>query len=94
MLKIVKTYDNPNAASGYKGTAKNLIAVNPYHAEDYSLSIGSIIISTLSFRNNQLFNYSLNTTETSEDGTSIYFTLVGKSYEEVISLIKEWLMKG
>jgi hypothetical protein len=90
-LTIIKTYDNPNAAMGYKGKVGNLVAINPYHSTEYSCKIGAITIAILSFADGKLKNFDLKTDKTSSDGTSIYFDLIGKSYEEVIELITIWL---
>jgi hypothetical protein len=90
-LTITKTYDNPNAARGYKGKIGNLIPINPYHSEGYICKIGAITIASLSFANGKLDNFDLKTDKTSSDGTSIYFTLIGKSYNEVINLLNTWL---
>jgi hypothetical protein len=90
-LTITKTYDNPNAASGYKGKIGNLTPINPYHSTVYVCKIGAVTIAFLSFANGKLKNYDLKTDKTSSDGTSIYFELVGKSYDEVITLLNLWL---
>jgi hypothetical protein len=88
---ITKTYDNPNAARGYKGKLGNLIPISPYHSEGYTCKIGAITIAFLSFANGKLDNFDLKTDKTSSDGTSIYFYLIGKSYDEVISILNAWL---
>jgi hypothetical protein len=90
-LTITKTYNNPNAARGYKGKIGNLIPISPYHSEVYTCKIGAITIASLSFADGKLDNFDLKTDKTSSDGRSIYFTLIGKSYEEIISLLNTWL---
>ena len=90
-LTIIKTYDNPNCASGYKGKIGNLVPINSFHGTDYTCKIGAITIAFLSFADNKLKNFDLKTDKTSSDGTSIYFDLIGKSYEEVINLLNIWL---
>jgi len=90
-LTTTKTYDNPNAAMGYKGKMGNLTPISPFHSTEYSCKIGAITIAFLSFADGKLRNYDLKTDKTSSDGTSIYFDLIGKSYEEVIELITNWL---
>lgn len=90
-LKITKTYDNPNAAAGYKGKIGNLEPINSYHSKEYICKIGSITIAFLSFADDKLKNFDLKTDRTSSDGTSIYFDLVGKSYDEVVTLLNLWL---
>jgi hypothetical protein len=90
-LSIIKTYDNANSASGYKGKIGNLQPINLYHSTEYSCKIGAITIAFLSFADNKLKNFDLKTDKTSSDGTSIYFDLIGKSYEEVVNLLNTWL---
>lgn len=90
-LTITKTYDNPNSARGYKGKIGNLEPISPYHSKSYTCKIGAIIIADLYFADGKLDNFDLKTDKKSSDGTSIYFDLVGKSYEEVINLLNTWL---
>ena len=90
-LTITKTYDNPNSARGYKGKIGNLEPISPYHATGYKCKIGAIDIAYLSFADGKLDNFDLKTDKTSSDGTSIYFYLIGKSYDEVISILNTWL---
>lgn len=90
-LTIIKTYDEPNSALGYKGKIGNLEPINPHHATEYVCKIGAITIAFLSFADNKLKNFDLKTDKKTSEGLSIYFDLVGKSYEEVISLLNTWL---
>ena len=90
-LTITKTYDNPNSARGYKGKIGNLLPISPYHSTCYSCKIGAITIATLSFADGKLDNFDLKTDKTSSDGKSIYFDLIGKSYDEMITLLNLWL---
>ena len=90
-LTITKTYDNQNSAMGYKGKIGNLEPISPFHSTEYNCKIGAITVAFLSFADNKLKNFNLKTDKTSSDGTSIYFDLIGKSYEEVINLLINWL---
>lgn len=90
-MTITKIYDNPNAAMGYKGKLGNLTPINPYHSTEYMCKIGAINIAFLSFADNKLKNFDLKTDKTSSDGKSIYFDLIGKSYDEIITLLNLWL---
>ena len=86
-LIVTKTYDNPNCASGYKGKTP----INPYHGTEYVCKIGGIIIATLSFADNKLKNFDLKTDKKTSEGLSIYFDLIGKSYDEIIVILNTWL---
>lgn len=90
-LTVTKTHDNPNAAMGYKSKIGNSTPINPYYSTEYTCKIGAITIATLSFANGKLKNFDLKTDKTTSDGASIYFDLVGKSYDEVITLLNLWL---
>jgi hypothetical protein len=91
-LKITKTYDNPNDANGYGGTIGNLKPLGKtFHSEQFRFEIGSIEIGLFSFRDNQCSNFTLKTTKKSDDGLDVYFLLQGKSYDEIVNIITEWL---
>jgi hypothetical protein len=90
-LTITKTYDNPNAAMGYKGKPGDLTPINPYHSTEYSCKIGAVTIAFLSFGDGKLRNFDLKTDKKASDGSDIYFELIGKSYEEIIELLTIWL---
>jgi hypothetical protein len=86
-LTVIKTYDNPECASGYHGKFK----VGIYHASTYSLSIGAVNLTSLNFKDGKLSSFNMDVNKTSEDGSSIYFEMIGKSLDETIRLITKWL---